>query len=162
MAHHKPLVSGAAIKFDGQVTSFDLRLPKSGASDARPEQETLRSAAPSLGFRDSARDGACYHCLFPAAINNGTDQPNEGQERCATTGVFAPLVGIIGTIQAAEAIKLVTGVGTPLIGQLQMLDARTMEWQTVKYSRDPDCAVCGGRITPAVEKYAQEKKYANH
>ncbi len=110
--HHKPLVSGAGIRFDGQITSFDLRLG----------------------------DSACYHCLFPQPA---PDQPNEVEERCAVMGVFAPLVGIIGAMQAAEAIRLLTGVGEPLNGRLSMLDARTMEWQTVKYRRDPACLVCG-------------------
>jgi molybdopterin-synthase adenylyltransferase len=108
VAHAKPLVSGAAIRFDGQITSFDLRNP----------------------------DSACYHCLFP-------DSPNAEEERCAVMGVFAPLVGIIGTMQAAEALRLITNVGNPLTGRLQMLDARSSSWQTVKYKRDPGCAVCG-------------------
>jgi adenylyltransferase/sulfurtransferase len=106
--HRKPLVSGAAIRFDGQITSFDHR----------------------------QADGPCYHCLFP-------DQANAEDERCAVMGVFAPLVGIVGTMQAAEAIRLLTGIGAPLIGRLLMLDALTMSWQSVKFGRDPDCAVCG-------------------
>lgn len=110
--HHKPLVSGAGIRFDGQITSFDLRLG----------------------------DSACYHCLFP---QQDPDQPNEVEERCAVMGVFAPVVGIIGAMQAAEAIRLLTGVGEPLNGRLSMLDARTMDWQTVKYRPDPGCLVCG-------------------
>jgi len=106
----KPLVSGAAIRFDGQVSVFDLR-------DAQ---------------------SPCYHCLFPEA-----DDVEELS--CATTGVFAPLVGIIGSIQAAEAIKLLTGVGEPLVGRLLCLEARTMQWNTVKFRRDPGCLVCAGR-----------------
>lgn len=107
--HAKPLVSGAGIRFDGQLTSFDLR----------------------------ASDSACYHCLFPDA-----DQPNAEEERCAVMGVFAPLVGIIGAMQAAEAIRLLCGIGQISSARLLLLDARTLEWQTVKYRRDPDCAVC--------------------
>jgi molybdopterin-synthase adenylyltransferase len=106
--HHKPLVAGAAIGFDGQVSVYDTRTP----------------GAP------------CYACLFPpeAAFE---------EARCATMGVFAPLVGIIGTVQAAEALKLITGVGTSLAGRLQMLDARTMEWTEIRIARQPHCAVCG-------------------
>lgn len=107
--HRTPLVSGAAIRFDGQLTSFDLR----------------------------NADSPCYHCLFP-------DQPDAAEERCAIMGVFAPLVGTIGTLQAAEAIKLVTGVGTPLNGRLAMFDARIMRWDEVRFRRDPGCAVCAG------------------
>jgi adenylyltransferase/sulfurtransferase len=103
-----PLVSGAAIRFDGQITSFDFR----------------------------HGDSPCYHCLFP-------DQPDAEEERCAVMGVFAPLVGIIGAMQAGEAIRLLTGVGTALTGRLSMVDARTMSWQTVKFKRDPHCPVCG-------------------
>ncbi len=105
--NRKPLVSGAAIRFDGQITSFDPRMASS----------------------------PCYHCLFP-------DQPNAEQERCAIMGVFAPLVGIIGAMQAAEAIRLLTDIGESLVGRLLMLDARTMTWQSVKFKRDAECAVC--------------------
>ncbi len=104
----KPLVSGAAIRFDGQVSVFDLR-------DA---------AAP------------CYHCLFP-----------EGQEveelRCAVTGVFAPITGIIGAVQAAEALKVLAGAGATLKGRLLLLDGLSMEWRSINIKRDPACAVCG-------------------
>jgi molybdopterin/thiamine biosynthesis adenylyltransferase len=108
-AHHrKPLVSGAAIRFDGQISVYDLR-------------------------RD---DSPCYHCLFP----EGEDVE---EVRCAVMGVFAPLTGIIGTMQAAEALKLVAGIGETLTGRLQLLDALTMEWNTVRFRKDGDCAVCG-------------------
>ncbi len=103
----KPLVSGAAIRFSGQLSVYDLR----------------------------QSDSPCYHCLFP--------EGGEVQElRCATTGVLGPLVGIIGSMQAAEAIKLITGMGEPLIGQLQCLDALTMQWQTSRFRQDPKCPVC--------------------
>lgn len=105
--HRKPLVSGAAIRFDGQVSVYDL-----------------------------ARDDApCYHCLFPEA-------EDVEEVRCAVMGVFAPLTGIVGTMQAAEALKLVAGIGVSLNGRLLLLDALNMEWRTVKFRRDPDCAVC--------------------
>ncbi|MBL8519105.1 MAG: HesA/MoeB/ThiF family protein [Betaproteobacteria bacterium] len=118
--HGKPLVSGAAIRFDGQVTSFDLR----------------DSASP------------CYHCLFP-------DGPAGEEERCAVMGVFAPLVGIVGTVQAAEAIKLAAGVGMPLTGRLAMLDALTLRWEEVRFRRDPGCAVCG----PLRKAASKEKEH---
>jgi adenylyltransferase/sulfurtransferase len=121
----KPLVSGAAIRFDGQITSFDLR------SDHSP----------------------CYHCLFP-------DQPDAAEERCAVMGVFAPLVGIIGTMQAAEAIKLVCGIGEPLVGRLQLFDARTSVWQSVKFKRDAACAVCSNAHGGEVTKDSKEMHHA--
>jgi molybdopterin-synthase adenylyltransferase len=104
---HKPLVSGAAIRFDGQISVYDSR-------DA---------ASP------------CYACLFPP------DATFE-EVNCATMGVFAPLVGIIGTMQAAEALKLLAGVGQSLAGRLQMLDARAMEWNEVQVPRNARCPVC--------------------
>ena len=105
-----PLVSGAAIGFDGQLSVWDARRP----------------------------DAPCYACVFPPA-----SAPPE--VRCATMGVFAPLVGIVGAMQAAEALKLVAGVGTSLAGRLQMLDARTMDWTTISVPRDPQCPVCASR-----------------
>ena len=106
--YRKPLVSGAAIRFDGQVAVFDCR----------------RADAP------------CYHCLFP----EGEDVE---EVRCAVMGVFAPLTGIIGTTQAAEALKLVAGIGEPLSGRLLLLDALDMEWRSVRFKKDASCAVCG-------------------
>ncbi len=106
--HRKPLVSGAAIRFDGQISVYDLR------------QET----AP------------CYHCLFPEA-------EDVEEVRCAVMGVLAPLTGIIGSMQATEALKLAAGVGQSLNGRLLLLDALDMEWRSVKFRKDPDCAVCG-------------------
>ena len=110
VVHQKPLVSGAAIRFEGQVGVFDTR----------------DLSAP------------CYHCLFPEA---------EDVEAlsCATTGVFAPLVGIIGSMQAAEAIKVIAGIGTTLKGRLQILDAMDMQWHSVRVTRDPGCLVCSER-----------------
>lgn len=108
--HRKPLVSGAAIRFAGQVSVYDMR------DDASP----------------------CYHCLFPEA-----DEADEVS--CATTGVLGPLVGIIGSTQAAEAIKLITGMGQSLTGRLLCLDALTMQWNSIGLKRDPGCPVCGHR-----------------
>ena len=107
-----PLVAGAAIAFDGQLSTWDTRRP----------------------------DAPCYACAFPPA-----SAPPEA--RCATMGVFAPLVGIIGAMQAAEALKLVAGIGTSLAGRLQMLDARDMTWTTIRVPRDPACSVCAVRAS---------------
>jgi molybdopterin/thiamine biosynthesis adenylyltransferase len=104
----KPLVSGAAIRFDGQVAVFDAR----------------------------DRANPCYHCLFG-------DGDEFEETRCATMGVFAPLVGIIGATQAAEALKLLSGAGRSLAGRLLLLDALTMEWREVRVVKDPRCPVCG-------------------
>ena len=117
VAHAKPLVSGAAIRFDGQVAVFDVRDPAS----------------------------PCYACVFPA------DAAFE-ETACSTLGVFAPLVGIVGSMQAAESLKLLTGIGRSLAGRLQMLDARTMEWTEMRLRRQMACPVCSSRTaggTPA-------------
>jgi molybdopterin/thiamine biosynthesis adenylyltransferase len=106
--HRKPLVSGAAIRFDGQISVYDLH-------------------------RD---DSPCYHCLFP----EGDDVE---EVRCAVMGVFAPLTGIIGTMQAAEALKLLAGIGESLTGRLLLLDTLDMEWRSVRFKKDAGCAVCG-------------------
>jgi molybdopterin-synthase adenylyltransferase len=105
--HGKPLVSGAAIRMDGQVSVFD----------------STRADAP------------CYACVFP---------PNEAPEetRCATMGVFAPLVGIIGTVQAAEALKILSGMGSHMAGRLLMLDGRDLSWTDIRMGRNAQCPVC--------------------
>jgi molybdopterin/thiamine biosynthesis adenylyltransferase len=106
--HHVPLVSGAAIRMDGQLAVYDAR-------DAQ---------------------SPCYACLFP---------PDTAPEevRCATMGVLAPLVGVIGTMQAMETVKLITGIGSRLVGRLQMLDGRGMAWNEMRVKRNPSCSVCG-------------------
>lgn len=107
--HHRvPLVSGAAIRFDGQLAVYDPRRP----------------------------DSPCYACVFPP------DTDFE-ETRCATMGVFAPLVGIIGSMQAAEALKLLSGAGEPAVGRLLMLDGRSMSWSDIRLPRNPTCPVCG-------------------
>lgn len=108
--HRKPLVSGAAIRFDGQVCVYDPR----------------------------EADSPCYACLFP---------PDSSHEEinCATMGVLAPLVGIVGSVQAAEALKVISGAGRPLTGRLLMLDGRSMEFTQVKIARQASCVVCGNR-----------------
>jgi molybdopterin/thiamine biosynthesis adenylyltransferase len=108
--HGKPLVSGAAIQFDGQISVYDTR----------------------------ASDAPCYACVFPP-------QATFEEVRCSTMGVFAPLVGIIGSMQAAEALKLISGVGRSLNGRLQMLDGRAMEWNEIRLPRNLSCPVCGTR-----------------
>jgi molybdopterin/thiamine biosynthesis adenylyltransferase len=80
----------------------------------------------------------CYHCLFPEA--DDVEALN-----CATTGVFAPLVGIIGSMQAAEALKIIAAIGTTLKGRLLILDALDMQWHSVKVKRDLGCIVCASR-----------------
>jgi adenylyltransferase/sulfurtransferase len=105
--HRVPLVSGAAVRFSGQISVFDPR----------------------------QMDSPCYHCLFPEA-------ENVEEMRCAVVGIFAPLTGIIGAMQAAEALKLISGVGNPLTGRLLLLDGLTMEWRSVRFGKDPHCAVC--------------------
>lgn len=108
--HGVPLVSGAVIRLDGQLTTYDMRNPHS----------------------------PCYACVFPA------DQaPLEVS--CATMGVLAPLVGVIGSLQAAEALKLVVGLGTSLAGRLQMMDGRDLSWTEMQLQRQPDCPVCKSR-----------------
>jgi adenylyltransferase/sulfurtransferase len=108
--HRKPLVSGAAIRFDAQLMVFDLR----------------SAAAP------------CYACLFPE-----DGEPEEVQ--CSVMGVFAPLTGVIGAMQASEAIKLLAEVGESLSGRLLLFDAKSGEWRSVRVNRDPACTVCRNR-----------------
>ncbi len=106
--HQVPLVSGAAIRMDGQLAVYDARNAKS----------------------------PCYACIFPP-----DHAPEEVQ--CATMGVLAPLVGVIGTMQAMEAVKLLTGIGSRLTGKLQMLDGRDLAWNELQLQRNPHCPVCG-------------------
>ncbi len=110
VATRKPLVSGAGIRFDGQLAVFDLR----------------------------RADSPCYACLFPEAGENE-------EMRCAVMGVFAPLVGIIGAMQAAEALKILSGAGEPLTGRLLLLDALGMDVRTINLKKDPACEVCASR-----------------
>ena len=114
VAARRPLVSGAGIRFDGQISVFDLR----------------RTDAP------------CYHCLFGEAAE-------DDEERCATMGVFAPLVGVIGTLQAAEAVKLLAGVGETLAGRLLMFEALATRFHEVRLARDPRCPVCAAPAAAA-------------
>jgi len=109
VARRRPLVSGAGVRFDGQISVYDLR----------------------------SVDSPCYACLFPEDA-----EPEE--MRCAVMGVFAPLTGIIGTMQAAEALKLLAGLGESLCGRLLLLDALRMEWRSIRLKKDPACRVCGG------------------
>jgi molybdopterin/thiamine biosynthesis adenylyltransferase len=107
VAQRKPLVSGAAMRFDAQLMVFDLSQP----------------------------DSPCYSCLFPEA--------GEFEEvQCSTMGVLAPLTGVVGAMQAMEAIKLLAGIGEPLSGRLMVIDAKSAEWRTMKVVKDPSCTVC--------------------
>ncbi|MQY50707.1 HesA/MoeB/ThiF family protein [Rhodocyclus gracilis] len=106
--HRTPLVSGAAIRFSGQLAVFDRR----------------------------DEDAPCYECLFPEG-----DEVNP--PRCATTGVFAPLTGVIGALQAAEALRLVIGCGDAATGRLLRYDALRLQWRESRLIRDPGCPVCG-------------------
>ena len=112
--HGKPLVSGAAIGWDAQISVYDSRQPGT----------------------------PCYACLFP---------PDAAFEdvACSTMGVFAPLVGIVGSVQAAEALKLLCGSGESLAGRLLMLDARRMVWDSLAITRQAACCVCSGKHGPA-------------
>ncbi len=110
VAHARPLVAGAAIGFDGQISVYDTR----------------RATSP------------CYACAFPCAAGFI-------DAACSTMGVFAPLVGIIGSMQAAETLKLIVGIGTSLAGRLLMLDGRAMAWDEIRVPRDPECTTCEHR-----------------
>ena len=111
VAQRTPLVSGAAIRFEGQISVFDKR----------------------------GRDNPCYNCLYRAYESE--------EETCSENGVLAPVVGIIGSMQAVEAIKLICGIGVPLNGRLLILDALSMNWRSMQLKRDPACPVCGERNT---------------
>jgi len=102
-----PLVSGAAIRLEGQVMVYDPQI----------------------------KDSPCYRCLYQEA--------NEGALNCAETGVAATVVGVIGTIQATEALKLIAGFGESLAGYLLVFDAKTMDWRKLGLSRNPGCLTCG-------------------
>ena len=110
VAAGKPLVSGAAVRFDGQLSVFDTR----------------------------SQESPCYACLFPQSAES-EDVP------CSVMGVFAPLTGMVGTMQAAEALKLLARTGAPLQGRLILIDARDMSIRTVRVNRDPLCTVCRAR-----------------
>lgn len=118
--HQKPLVSGAAIKFDGQIAVYDPR----------------NSLSP------------CYACVFP-------ETGHFAEVSCASMGVFAPLVGIIGSMQAAEVLKILCETGQPLTGRLLMLDARSMEWSEMKIPRNSTCEVCGEHSGPVTHETEQ-------
>ena len=105
--HRKPLVSGAAMRFDGQVAVFDL----------------------------SRADSPCYACLFP-------EDAEVEEVQCSVMGAFAPLTGVVGALQAMEAIKLLAQIGASLNGRLLLLDAKGADWRSVKVTKDPGCKVC--------------------
>ena len=104
-----PLVSGAAIRFEGQLASFSMQ-----------------------------GDAACYHCLSQLF--------GEQQLSCMEAGILSPVVGIIGVMQALEAVKILAGVGTPLYGKLQLFDGITSQWRQVSLNKDPLCNVCAAGL----------------
>ncbi|MDY6921555.1 MAG: molybdopterin-synthase adenylyltransferase MoeB [Pseudomonadota bacterium] len=106
--HRVPLVSGAAIRWDGQLSVYDPRRP----------------------------DSPCYHCLYQ-------ETGEEEEQRCATLGVLSPLVGLVGSLQAVETIKVVTGAGSTLVGRLLLVDALQMRFRELRLRRDRNCPVCG-------------------
>jgi molybdopterin-synthase adenylyltransferase len=106
-----PLVAGAVIRFDGQLSVYDPRIAES----------------------------PCYACLFP-------EDGKFEDAACSTMGVFAPLVGVVGAMQAAEAMKLIIGAGEPLAGRLLLLDGRSMEWTSIAIARNENCQVCARRV----------------
>lgn len=110
VAAGKPLVSGAAIRMEGQVAVFDMR----------------------------CADSPCYRCLY--------EEIGEEDMRCATNGVLAPVVGVIGSIQATEALKLLAGAGKTLTGRLLLMDALHMDWRTMTLRKDPGCPVCSSTV----------------
>lgn len=103
-----PLVSGAAIRFEGQLASFSMQ-----------------------------GDSACYHCLSQLF--------GEQQLSCMEAGILSPVVGVVGVMQALEAVKILAGVGTPLYGKLQLFDGLTSQWRQFTLAKDPACSVCGGQ-----------------
>lgn len=105
--YKKPLVSGAAIQFEGQISVFDSR----------------------------DNDCPCYSCLYP--------EKGEDIQTCSESGVLAPVVGVIGSMQALEAIKLICGIGKPLYGRLLLFDALSLQWHSMNFKKDPHCPVCG-------------------
>jgi len=107
VTHRIPLVSAAAIRFEGQISVFDKR------HDSNP----------------------CYNCLYPKS--------GDENETCSENGILAPVVGIIGSMQSLEAIKVICGIGEPLVGRLLILDALSMSWRSMKFKRDPSCPACG-------------------
>jgi adenylyltransferase/sulfurtransferase len=105
--HGKPLVSGAAIRMEGQLTVFDPRQTES----------------------------PCYRCLY--------DETGQEDMRCSTNGILAPVVGVIGSLQAVEALKLLAGLTSGYVGRLLIWDAMSADFRTMRIRKDPDCAVCG-------------------
>jgi molybdopterin/thiamine biosynthesis adenylyltransferase len=110
LTHRVPLISGAALRFDGQITTFDFRDEKS----------------------------PCYACVFP-------EEAKAEEVACATMGVFSPAVGVIGTMQAAEALRAIARVGTLLVGRLMLFDSLRMEWNSIRVQQHSDCPVCSVR-----------------
>ncbi len=122
VAAGRPLVSGAAIRFEAQFAVFDPRLP----------------------------DSPCYACLYPEHASEAKDELPA--ERCTAAGVIGPLVGVMGSLQALAAIRLITGAGDSPAGSLWLFDALRLDWQRLALPRDPDCPVCAGRAGAQVSE----------
>jgi len=154
--HGIPLVHGSIFRFEGQATVFK---PKSAARGARHQNERASQVRPSglTGRVDgnSAIDlgGPCYRCLFPQP------PPPELAPSCAEGGVLGVLPGVIGSLQASEAIKLALGIGEPLIGRLLLFDALTTTFTEVALRKDPDCPVCGEH--PTITEYVDYVEFCN-
>ncbi|MEW5792161.1 MAG: HesA/MoeB/ThiF family protein [Pseudomonadota bacterium] len=114
----KPLISAAAIRFEGQVYTFDPRLA----------------------------DSPCYACLYPPHL------ADSGEDTCSRSGILGPMVGLLGSLQALEAVKLLAGLGSALAGQVLMVDGLTQEWRRMRLPKDPACAVCGSRQASTDQK----------
>jgi adenylyltransferase/sulfurtransferase len=124
---------------DNFTTRFAVNQACVTASRPLAAGAAIRMEGQVAVFRPGGGDSACYRCVFPEA--------GETEERCAETGVLASVPGIIGSIQATEAIKVITGLGEPLVNRMLILDARNMTWRTIRLRRDPACPVCGNRKT---------------
>lgn len=109
VAAGRPLVSGAAIRLEGQLSVFDPR----------------------------RADSPCYHCLY--------GEGSEAELSCSEAGVLGPVVGLVGSLQALEALKLLAGFGEPLVGRLLLVDAASSRFRELRVRRDPGCPVCGAR-----------------
>jgi molybdopterin/thiamine biosynthesis adenylyltransferase/rhodanese-related sulfurtransferase len=154
--HDIPLVHGSIFRFEGQATVFN---PKGAAHGARHQDERAMPARPS-GLTDRADGnaaddlgGPCYRCLFPQP------PPPELAPSCAEGGVLGVLPGVIGSLQASEAIKLALGIGEPLIGRLLLFDALTTTFTEVALRRDPECPVCGEH--PTITEYVDYVEFCN-
>jgi molybdopterin/thiamine biosynthesis adenylyltransferase/rhodanese-related sulfurtransferase len=137
--HDIPVVHGSIFRFEGQVTVFKPHAPATGRRSSRPGDGGSADGA------SSREQGPCYRCLFP------TPPPPELAPSCAEGGVLGVLPGVVGSIQATEALKLALGIGEPLVGRLLLYDALSASFTEVSLRRDPSCPVCGEH--PTITEY---------